>query len=386
MAESTPTTAPAAPVSAPALPPIEWSVSVSPHVKDKETTGRIMWSVAAALAPAGIWSVWLFGPATLYVIALSVLSCVCTEALIQKMRGRRATLGDGSAVVTGLLLAYVLPSHSLVVSEGTVQGLTLLKWYVPVVAGLVSIAIAKHCFGGLGHNIWNPALVGRAFVQLGFAGHVNLARWPWPHGTDAVTHATEAVDAVTRATALAKEVAETPWSLWDLFIGNCPGSLGEVSALLLLVGAAFLIVMKYVDWRLPMSYLLALVVCATLFAWKAPENIAPWTREFSAQFAALRQGEAAATTFLNQWLHFAGMQIFAGGVIIGAFFMATDMVTSPLTRKGQVIFGLGCGALTALIRFYSGYPEGVCYSILLMNTVRPWIDRFTRPRIIGQPR
>ena len=362
---------------------IEWVVSSSPHLHDTESTARIMWSVAASLVPAGAWGVYVFGLPAVYVMVMCVGTCVLTEMVVQRMRGHRSTVSDGSAVVTGLLLAYVLPSQSVVMRTipggGQVAELAWLQWQVPVIGSVVAIAVAKHCFGGLGHNIWNPALVGRAFVQLAFAGHVSLAQWPWPMGLRA---GAPSVDAVTRATALASSGGT--YSVKALFFGMCPGCIGEISAFLLLLGALFLIVRRYVNWRLPLGYLGALVVLATLFAWAPRESMVPWVSAFAERFSALRSGRIGLGTFSGDWLTFAGRQLFSGGVILGAFFMATDMVTSPLSSKGQFVFGVGCGVLTALIRFYSGYPEGVCYSILLMNTVRPYIDRATRPRLLGE--
>jgi electron transport complex protein RnfD len=352
--------------------PAQWTVSISPHIRERETTSRIMWSVVAALAPAGAWSFYVFGPAVLYVVLLSVGTCVITEWVCQRLRGRRATLEDGSAVVTGLLLAYVLPSHSVVMIDGRVE-LQLLKWQVPVIGAIIAIAIAKHAFGGLGFNIWNPALAGRAFVQVAFPAYVSLSKWPWPKGTDAVTGAT--------ALAKAQPAAHTVGSL---FVGYCPGCLGEVSALFLLIGALFLMAKKYVNWRLPLGYLLTLLVMATLFAWSAPANAPGWVQLFSRYFLLFREGNISFNVLWNHWALFAGKEIFAGGVVLGAFYMATDMVTSPYSNKGQFVFGVGCGLLTALLRFYSGYPEGVCYAILLMNTVRPYIDRFTQPRVLGE--
>lgn len=358
-------------------PKSDWVVTPSPHVRHDETTARIMWSVVAALAPAGLWAVYVFGWMALYVIALCVVTSVAAEAAVQKWRGKPVTIRDGSAVVTGLLLAYILPSHSLLITDGQVVGLTCLRWQVPVLGAVFAIAVVKHCFGGLGCNIWNPALAGRAFVQVSFSSDVSLAQWPFPrHG----------VDALTQATALARNPSAPQYTVADLFFGNCPGSLGEISAFLLLIGAAYLIIRKYVDWRLPLGYLLALVVFATLFAWSPPRISPPWVIEFGKTFALWRAGGPDAGSLFGPWLHYAAMQIFSGGVILGAFFMATDMVTCPYTPRGQFIFGLGCGFLTAVIRFYSGYPEGVCYAILLMNTVRPFIDRWTRPRPLGRPK
>ena len=356
---------------------IEWVVSSSPHLRERETTSRIMWTVLLALAPAGVWAIWVFGWAALYVITLCVGSCMATEGLIQKMTGRPVTITDGSAAVTGLLLAFCLPSHSIIMVGGQPQ-LVLLKWYVPVIGSIAAIAIAKQCFGGLGHNIWNPALVGRAVVQLSFANHVSLPEWPWPLGITPET----TVDAVTRATALAPSAG--PYAVRELFTGMIPGCLGEVSACFLLLGAVVLLIRRYIDWRLPLGYLLSLVVLATLFAWSPNDGFIPWVQDFAVQFKALRSGNIGFGAFGESWLGFAAKQIFAGGVILGAFYMATDMVTSPLSHKGQFVYGIGCGVLTALIRFYAGYPEGVCYSILIMNTIRPYVDRFTRPRVLGE--
>ena len=308
-----------------------------------------MWRVAAVLLPAGVWGVYVFGPAALWVIALSVGTAVLTEALCQRVRGAPITLRDGSAVVTGLLLAYVLPSHGVVVDESGAR-LTLLPAYVPIVGAFVAIAIAKHAFGGLGHNIWNPALVGRAFVHVAFAGRMNLSEWPWPRG----------VDGVTQATALAKEATVARYGVLELFTGWCPGCVGEVSALLLIVGGLYLIVWGCVDWRLCAGYIGTVLV----LTWVLP------TRD-------------VGTAAYAQWANNPFYHVFAGGLMLGAFFMATDMVTSPLTRGGQLVFGIGCGVLTSLIRFYTGYPEGVCYSILLMNTVCPLIDRYMKPKVFG---
>lgn len=361
--------------AAKSLPDIKWVVSSSPHIRAPESTARIMWSVAAALAPAGVWAVYIFGWAAFYVICLSVGTALVTEGLVQRLRGRPMTLFDGSAVVTGLLLAYVLPAYSVVVQPGIKTGhLIPLKWYVPVVGAAVAIAIAKHCFGGLGHNIWNPALIGRAFVQFAFPDHMNPPQWPW-HPPQWLWPIEGAADGVTSATSLAKS-GDTLYGVGDLFWGLCPGSLGEISAFLLILGALYLIIRKYVNWRLPLGYLVTLVVLTTLFALSPPEKSAPLVGDF---VRSLKAGEV-----FTGWLVYVGRQLFSGGVIIGALFMATDMVTSPLSSKGQLVFGIGCGILTALIRFYSGYPEGVCYAILLMNTVRPYVDRFTRPRVLGE--
>jgi len=251
---------------------------------------------------------------------------------------------------------------------GKAGELTLLPAYVPIVGSFVAIAIAKHAFGGLGHNIWNPALVGRAFVHVAFASQMNPPRWPWPRG----------LDAVTQATALAKE-GDFTYEYLSLFAGNVPGCIGEVSAVLLIIGGAYLIYEGYVDWRVPATY----VGAVFLLAWILPTRMpgahpnAPLYGLFTG--AASSVWPAGGAGLPNDPLY----HVLSGGLMLGAFFMATDMVTSPLTRWGQFVFALGCGVLTALIRFYTGFPEGVCYSILIMNTVRPLIDRWTQPAVFG---
>ena len=333
-----------------------WVVSASPHIRAPETTRRIMWQVTLALAPAGVWGVIRFGWPALWVIALSVGAAVATEAVIQFLARKPVTVSDGSAFLTGLLLAYVLPPARVTAIANPVAGgpqfeIGPLPWYVPVVGAIVAIAIAKHCFGGLGQNIWNPALVGRAFVQVSFPTLVTLSRWPAPW-----------TDAMAQASPLHKDSAIPDYGFVDLFFGLCPGCIGEVSAFLLIAGGVYLIVRKYVDWGLIAAYVGTLLVLVAILP---PEAGTAWA-------------DMGRTRIALSFYH-----VFAGGLMLGAFFMATDMVTSPLTRKGQVIYGIGCGVLTTVIRFYSGMPEGVCYSILLMNSAVPLIDRHTRPRLFG---
>ncbi|MEW6357535.1 MAG: RnfABCDGE type electron transport complex subunit D [Planctomycetota bacterium] len=324
-------------------------VGTSPHIRSAENVSRIMWTVAATLAPAGLWAWYWFGFTALRVVAFSVIAAMATELVIQKFMLRvPVTLRDGSAVVTGLLLAYVLPANA--------------PWYVPVVGSFIAVGIGKHAFGGLGYNIWNPALVGRAFVQFAYPQHVSLALWP--------THP----DGTTHASPLMRKIAEGAtaggWDLGDLFLGRIPGCIGEVSALLLILGGAFLIWRGYVRWQLPLSYILTVYLLTIILPSKS--TMMPFT-------GAVAESGRTAFQIWGEGLY----HIFAGGLILGALFMATDMVTSPLTIKGQVIFGLGTGLLTILIRLYGGYPEGVCYSILIMNTAVPIIDRYTKPKKYG---
>ncbi len=358
------------------------SVSHWPHLVPKASVPEVMGSVVAALAPAAVMAGYVFGMRAWMHMALGVATAMVVEAAVQRFRGRPVTLGDGSAAVTGLLVAFCLPAQA--------------RWFVPVVASGVAIAIAKHCFGGLGSNIWNPALVGRAFVHNAFPVDMNPSTYPVLQdghfsadvGT-ALAGVPEGVDAVTAATPLAHmkalatgdlwvdtapaELAERLPSLWRMFIGTIGGNIGETSALLLLVGAAYLIYKGWVRWQVPVAYVgtVALGALVLPIALTAPGGDTVWRPVVAAE------GGVA--------LRFVLYHLFGGGLMLGALYMATDMVTTPLTNKGLWVFGVGCGVLTILIRLYGGYPEGVCYSILLMNTAVPLIDRWTVRRIFGHP-
>jgi len=397
-------------------------VSVSPHIRSPESIPRIMWTVCATLLPALGWAVYVFGPRTLWVVFLSVVSAVVTEAACQAVRHKPITLGDGSAVLTGILVAFVLPVHS--------------PWFVPVAASIFAIAIAKHAFGGLGCNIWNPALMGRAFVLAAWTALVTVGGgWPKPfwHRTtpgkkvEAVSSPTPltivkqdilqknnqtdvAVAAFNRKVRKHKlpaahleearkslaSVAESPLalsrpeaeefargvqrraaSLGDLFLGRVGGCIGEVSALALLVGGLVLIALGYVKWEVPVIFIATVAILSLLL----PVGVrgVEFVRDEGSGIYL-----AQAVTHHFRFLSRPVFEIFAGGLFLGAFFMATDMVTTPVTRRGLVIFAFGCGLLTILIRRFGGYPEGVCYAILLMNTATPLIDRHTRPRVFGR--
>jgi electron transport complex protein RnfD len=299
-------------------------LSPGPHLSSKESVEKIMWRVVIALLPALGWGVWSFGLAALSVTAVCVASCVAVEAAVQKLLRKEVTVSDGSAVVTGILLAFNLP-----------PGMPL---WMTAVGSFVAIAIAKHAFGGLGYNIFNPALIGRAFLMASYP--VQMTRWR-PYG---------AWDNVTGATPLGivKEKLAIPLpSYMDMFLGRIGGCIGETSTLLLLLGAIFLLVKSDITWHAPVSFLGALALMSRLSG-RDP------------LFA-----------------------ILAGGAVLGACFMATDMVTVPISGKGRLVFGAGCGLITGVIRAWGGYPEGVCYSILLMNAFTPIIDRYTQPRRFG---
>ena len=339
-------------------------VTSSPHIKDRVTTSKIMLYVIIALLPATVAGVIFFGKYALQTILISVLAAVATEYLIEKAFGMKHTIGDFSAALTGLLLALILPPY--------------VPWWIPVIGSFVSISVAKMPFGGLGKNIFNPALVGRAFLMASWptlmtttwgAGAKHLlasgieksgafTQYLHLHGLDALTNATPL--------ALMKHGLSDPnviskltsaHNLWHLFWGNVGGTIGETSALLLLIGGLFLLIKKVISWHIPVSMLAAIF----LFSWIFP-----------------RKGAAA---FFSGYPLF---EILAGGAFIGALFMATDYVTSPLLSKGKLIYGASIGFIVVMIRNYGGYPEGVNYAILIMNAFVPLIDRYTRPKIFGE--
>ncbi|MCG0275230.1 MAG: RnfABCDGE type electron transport complex subunit D [Thermosediminibacteraceae bacterium] len=296
-------------------------ISSSPHIHSGESVQRIMFSVAGALLLPTIAGVYFFGYRALILVVTTTLAAVLTEAIFQKLRGKPVTVWDGSAIVTGMLLALNLP-----------PGLPL---WMAVVGSVISIALGKMIYGGLGTNPFNPALVGRVFLTVTFP--VQMTTWINP------------VDGTTGATPLAlMKMQGIPTDYVRLFIGNVGGCIGETSAIAILLGGLYLIYRGYVDWRIPASYL----------------------------------GTVAVLSFI-----LGGDPIFhllAGGLMLGAFFMATDMVTTPVTKLGRIIFGIGAGIFVVLIRFYGGYPEGVSFSILLMNAFTPIINRLTVPRIYGE--
>lgn len=340
--------------------PNRLTVGPAPHLQTSDSIPKIMWSVVAALVPALIAAVLYFGWYAALVTAVAIFFALATEYVCQKWRGVPITLSDGSAVVTGMLLAFILPPN--------------VPLYLPAIGSIFAIAIAKHAFGGLGCNIWNPALAARAFLLAAYSGFVVMTEWPvlksFARGS------IRGIDAITKATPLAV-LKDHPfeffksYSLMELFTGNHPGSIGETSVVALLVGAIFLIVKKYINWRLPLAYILTVGIAVILLPVSIDKTIIGfWQPSFWADPTAV---------FMRSLAH-----ILSGGLIIGAFFMATDMVTSPLTSKGQVWFGMGCGILVAIIRLYGGYPEGVCYSILIMNTVVWVIDKYTKPKLFGE--
>jgi len=309
-------------------------VGASPHIHSHETTPKVMWLVFIALIPAGIAAVVIFGLSALKVMLISVATCLFTEAVIQKLLHKPITIGDGSAALTGILLAYNLSST--------------VPFWIPIAGGIFAIAICKQAFGGLGFNIFNPALGARAFLLASWSKHMtNFAR---PFSPDAVTGATPLM---MLKEAKVENLAEMGLSYWDLFLGRRGGCLGEVCILALLIAAVYLLWKGYIWWHTPAGFILTLGGLSWIFS---------------------SQG-----FFKGDFL----FSILSGGLILGAFFMATDYVTSPLSKKGQVVFGIGCGVIAFVIRRFGGYPEGVSYSILIMNAAVPLIDRHIRPRIYG---
>ncbi|MEW6570730.1 MAG: RnfABCDGE type electron transport complex subunit D [Nitrospirota bacterium] len=318
-------------------------VSVSPHVRSEETTRRIMWSVSASLFPAVLMGSYFFGPRASFTVALCIVSSVFSEYLFQKILEKRITINDGSAFLTGLLLGMNLPPS--------------VPFYIPIIGSVVAIIVTKQLFGGLGYNIFNPALIGRAFLLITFPRSMTI----WREPASAFIH----LDARTTATPLAilKEEGEARLveifgdkaNLYaQLFIGHHAGSIGETSAIALLIGAAFLLHKRYITWHIPLSYLFT----SALMAWV-----------FGGQ-SSLFSGDPL-------------IHLLSGGLMLGAFFMATDYVTCPSLKSGQIIFGIGCGFLTMLIRLMGGYPEGVMFAILIMNCFTPLIDRGIKTRMFG---
>ncbi|MBN1526135.1 MAG: RnfABCDGE type electron transport complex subunit D [Candidatus Omnitrophica bacterium] len=309
-------------------------VSIAPHIRSEASTRKVMWSVIAALIPAGAAGVFIFGLNSLLVIIASVFAAVLTEVVFCVARKKEIAIMDGSAIMTGLLLAYNIPPQS--------------PLWMPIVGSCFAIAIGKQIFGGLGHNIFNPALVGRAFLMLSWP--VYMTTWQNPRWqADAVTSATPLNLFKEGHFELLKNV-----STWDLFIGNRGGCIGEVCVVALLIGAAYLLLKGYITWHIPVTYILTVALTSWLF-------------------------NGRSGFFTGDALFF----VLSGGLILGAFFMATDYVTSPLTAKGRIVFGVGCGLLTFAIRRFAGYPEGVSYAILIMNAAVPLIDRYTYPKWLG---
>lgn len=306
-------------------------VTASPHVRSDRTVKKDMLDVIIALIPAGIASVYFFGYRALVLILASVLTCVLSEYIFNKVTKRKQSIKDLSAVVTGILLAYNVP-------------FTLPVWQM-VIGAMFAIIVAKMFFGGIGQNIVNPALAARAFLMASWSS--TMTQFVPPHRV-ATLKSVKDVSMLTGATPL---MDPKSYTTMDLFLGNIPGCLGEVSSLAILIGACYLLVRKVIHIRIPLTYILTSVVLIGIF------------------------GEGFQNSLTT---------VLSGGMLLGAFFMATDYTTTPVTIKGQYVFAIGAGILTAVIRVFGGYPEGVSYSILLMNLIVPIIETYTRPKTFGK--
>ncbi len=324
-----------------------FNVSPSPHLQSAETTRKLMYGVVIALSPALAAAVWFFGMGAIIVTLVSVISCIATEYLIQKyILKTKPSVTDGSAVVTGLLLAFNVPSN--------------LPVYIIIIGAIVSIGVAKMTFGGLGSNPFNPALVGRVFLLISFP--VQMTSWPLPAGfntgyADAVTGATPLgvmSEGLRNGEAVSAMMEQIP-SHMQLFYGYLGGSMGEIAALALIIGGIYMIARKIITWHIPVTILLTVAL-------------------FTGILWAVDPGKYADPLF----------HLLTGGIMLGAIFMATDYVTSPMTVKGMVIYGIGIGVLTVLIRTWGAYPEGVSFAILIMNAFVPLLNMYIKPKRFGK--
>ena len=314
----------------------------SPHIRGSETTRSIMLDVIIAMVPALVMAVINFGFRALTLTAVSVIGCVFFEWLYRKLMKKPQSVGDLSSVVTGVLLSFVCPVQ--------------MPYWMILIGDFFAIVVVKQLFGGIGKNFVNPALAGRAILLASYAG--TMTSWVDPSVNQAAVVGSNA-DIITTATPLAMmkggsfdTLLET-YDIRAMFLGQIPGSLGEVSAAMLLVGGIYLIWRKVISWQIPVSYIATVAVLSFLFP-KAGTGM--------------------------EWMLYS---VLGGGLILGAFFMATDYATSPVTKKGQLVFGVGCGLLTMLIRYFGSYNEGVCYSIMVMNLLVPLIEKYTKPTRFG---
>ena len=320
----------------------KFTISPSPHIHGGDSIEKNMYGVLIALVPTFIFSIVFFGLGAILVTLTSVIACLVFEYVIQKyLMKQRPTIWDGSAIITGVLLAFNLPSS--------------LPLWIVVIGALVAIGIGKMSFGGLGNNIFNPALVGRVFLLISFP--VQMTTWPVPNGfatADAVTGATPlalAKEAVKNGQAIGEALSSAGITTGNLILGNIGGSLGEVAAIGLLLGFAYMLIRKIISWHIPVA------IFATVIVFSGILNLAD------------------PTQFAGPVFH-----LFTGGLMLGAIFMATDYVTSPMTHKGMIIYGIGIGLLTVIIRVFGAYPEWMSFAILIMNGFTPLINRYCKPK------
>lgn len=317
-------------------------VSASPHIKHPDNSRTVMTDVIIALIPALIWAIYIFGWRSLSVTLISVASCVIFEYLFQKFMKRPVTVLDFSAVVTGILLAFNLPVS--------------VPFWIPVMGAFFAIVIVKQLFGGIGKNVVNPALAARVFLFTAWPSEINGFIAPLENRLSAFSQ--NAGDVTASATPLVslKNGISPDASIFDLFIGNISGCIGEISAVLLIIGGLYLLVRRVITWHIPIAYLSTVALLTFVF---------PQSQSMQA-------------------FQFMAMELFSGGLMLGAIFMATDYATSPVTKSGRIIFGIGCGLITVFIRYFGGYSEGVSFSILIMNLLVWYIDSFTRPKPFGK--
>ena len=315
--------------------------SSSPHIRSNENTRSIMLDVIIAMLPALVWAIYNFGFKALISVVVSVVACLFWEWLYRKLLKKPQAIGDLSAVVTGMLLAFVCPPE--------------LPWWALIIGAFFSIVVVKQLYGGIGCNFLNPALAGRAILLASYA--TAMTTWSLPSSKKALA------DVISTATPLqimkegtAEKFTEltTNYTVGDMFIGRIGGSLGEVSALALLLGGAWLLIRKVISWHTPVAFIGTVAILTLISAPAGIDNV--------------------------QYMLY---NVFGGGLMLGAFFMATDYATSPVTKPGQLIFGIGCGLITCFIRRFGSYPEGVCYSILIMNCTTWLLDKYIRPTIYG---
>ena len=320
-----------------------FTVSPSPHIHSGDSARKIMYRVVYAMIPALLWSFFVFGAGALRITLIAIAACLAFEYAIQKYLLKvKPSVTDGSALVTGILMAFNVPSD--------------LPWWIILIGALAAIGIGKLSFGGLGNNIFNPALVGRVFLLISFP--VQMTSWPVTvqSAVDGLTAATplEIIkEGLTNGIPVSKISSGLPETS-DLLLGYMGGSLGEVSALLLILGGVYLLFRKVITWHIPVSVIASVALVAAIFWMVNPEK------------------------YINPVYH-----VLTGGLMLGAIFMATDMVTSPMTGKGQIIFGVGIGVITISIRLFGAYPEGVSFAILIMNAFTPLINNYVKPKRFG---
>lgn len=324
------------------------AIAMSPHVHSNESVKKIMYSVVIALLPAFGFSVYFFGLDAIRVTLISIVSCMAVEWLIQKffLKGK-TTIFDGSAIVTGMLLAFNVPAN--------------LDWWIIVIGAIVAIGIAKMTFGGLGNNPFNPAIVGRVFLLISFP--VQMTNWPQVNvlnfaGVDAATGATPLgimKEGLKNGEKVSDIMNQMPTFMSDAFIGNMGGSLGEMSAIALLIGGVFLLIRKVITWHIPVAVLGTIAIFSGILYGVNPD------------------------AYASPMFH-----LLTGGALLGAIYMATDMVTSPMTGKGMLIYGVGIGIITVLIRTWGAYPEGMSFAILIMNALVPLINNWCKPKRFGE--